>query len=195
MIPIRQELDPSRLEPLSEEEREAAEDAGELDGNHHYSDLSFATWDDVAYALKVEGRLIAGWEAAGNPDAVLAELDELRESEEERDALWQLELGVAAPVMALNVMGAHTALSCNGGQFGGTHLRDCPSIRFYPQRASIEDLLSLARASAVGLVNEEGRALLYAVDVRKLQKFAALAIERHGHVGSTLAAGTRTSQQ
>lgn len=195
MIPIRQELDPSRLEPLSEEEREAAEDAGELDGNHHYSDLSFATWDDVAYALKVEGRLIAGWEAAGNPDALLAELDELRESEEERDALWQLELGVAAPVMALNVMGAHTALSCNGGQFGGTHLRDCPSIRFYPQRASIEDLLSLARASAVGLVNEEGRALLYAVDVRKLQKFAALAIERHGHVGSPLAAGTRTSQQ
>lgn len=182
MIPIqiRQELDPSSLEALSEEQREAAEDAGELDGNHHYSDLSFATWDDVAYALEVEGRLIAHWHAFEDRGAVLAELDERRESEDEREALWQLELGVAAPVMALNVLGAHTALSCNGGQFGGAHLRDCPSIRFYPQRAAIEDLLGLARASGVGLVNEEARALLYAADVRDLQRFAATALQRHG---------------
>lgn len=182
MIPpvIRQELDPSRLETLPEAEREAADEGGELDGNQVYLDLSGATWSDVAHALEIEARLIAAYEAAANPELVLAQHAQMQESEEEREALWYLELGMAAPVMALNVLGAHTSLSCNGGAFGGVHLRRFPSVRFYPQSASIETLLDLARESNVGLKEEEGRSLLYAAKVTDLQRFAALALERHG---------------
>ena len=180
MIPkIRQELDAARMSVLSEEALEAADEAGELDGNQQYLDLSCATWADVAYALEVEARLIQEIKRSDDPEAVLLLIEEMRDGDDEREALWYLELGVAAPVMALNALGAHTALSCNGGEFGGHHLRPCPSIRFYPREASVERLLSLARESGVGLMEEEGRAVLYAVQVEDLQRFAALALERH----------------
>ena len=182
MIPpvIYQELDPRRLDVLSEDAREAAEEAGELDGNQHYVDLSGATWGDVTYALEVESRLISELEACDDPLDVLERLDDGRDLEDERGALWYLEVGVAAPVMALNALGAHTVLSCNGGAFGGVHLRDWPSIRFYPQVVQIDQLLELARDCGVGLLEEEGRALLYAAAVRDLQRFAAVALERYG---------------
>lgn len=182
MIPLRicQKLNSNRLDVLSEDARSAAEEAGELDGNQHYLDLSAGTWSDVAHALEAEARLIREVEESDNPSEVLRYLDEARDLEDERASLWQLELGVIAAVMALNALGAHTVLSCNGGAFGGIHLRDCPSIRFYPQTASIEQLLSLARDSGVGLVEEERRAVLYANTVQDLQRFAALALERHG---------------
>jgi hypothetical protein len=182
MIPpvIRQELDASRLDVLSEDARDAAEEAGELDGNQHYLDLSAATWGDVAYALETEARLLRELEACDDPADILERLYEARDLEDEREALWHLELGVAAPVMALNALGGHTALSCNGGAFGGIHLRDRPSIRFYPQAAQIGRLLELARDSGVGLVEEEGKAVLYAATVQDLQRFAALAFRRYG---------------
>lgn len=181
MIPlILQELDPARLCVLSEDARDAADEAGELDGNQHYLDLSAASWADVAYALEAEAKLMQELEGCDDLDAALLRLEEARDSDDERDALWYLELGVAAPVMALNALGAHTALSCNGGAFGGTHLRAFPSIRFYPHAASVEQLLTLARDCGVGLLEEEGRAVLYAAHVEDLQRFAALALERHG---------------
>ena len=169
---------------LSEEAREAADEAGELDGNQQYLDLSCATWADVAYALEVETRLIREVKASNDPEGVLLLIEEARDRNDEREALWYLELGVAAPVMALNALGAHTALSCNGGEFGGHHLRPYPSIRFYPLEASVERLLSLARESGVGLVEEEGRAVLYAAQVEDLQRFAALLLDRHCESGA-----------
>lgn len=181
MIPkIRQELNPARLCVLTEEVRDAADEAGELDGNQQYLDLSCATWADVAYALEVEARFIQELKGSDDPEAILLRIEESRDLDDEQEALWYLELGVAAPVMALNALGAHTALSCNGGEFGGRHLRPYPSIRFYPREAPVEQLLSLARESGVGLVEEEGRAVLYAARVEDLQRFAALALERHG---------------
>lgn len=177
---IRQELDQTRLEHLSEQDREAADELGELDGNQHYIDLSLATWDDVAYALREEGRLMELLQDCDDPSATLAMMQEAAGAQEERDMLWYLELGVAAPVMALNALGAHTALSCNGAAFGGVHLRDRPSIRFYPGDAAIDQLLELARDSGAGLVDEDGRALLYAHTVLDLQRFATLALERYG---------------
>jgi hypothetical protein len=175
-LPIRQELDSSRLQPLSEEARDAADESGELDGNQHYLDLSAANWTDVAYALEAETKLIG----CDDPPAALQILQEKWDLEDEREVLWHLELGVAAPVLALNALGAHTALSCNGGAFGGQHLREVPSVRFYPQTAKIDDLLALARDSGAGLVEEDGRALLYAPDIQCMQRFAALALERYG---------------
>jgi hypothetical protein len=82
--------------------------------------------------------------------------------------------------MALNALGAHTALSCNGGAFGGVHLRNRPSVRFYIQNLSVEVLLQLARDAHVGPAEEEGRVLLYGRSVLDLQRFAALALERYG---------------
>jgi hypothetical protein len=177
---IRQDLDAARLDDLSDHALEAADEAGELDGNHHYIDLSTATWSDVAYALAEEERLIRELEDAADPGDLEASLCEARDLEDEREALWHLDVGVASPVMALNAVGAHTALSCNGGVFGGKHLRDCPSIRFYPRHAPLDGLLEAARASGVGLIEEEGRALLYAGSVQDLQRFARELLARFG---------------
>lgn len=177
---IRRELDPGRLDVLTEDVLDAAEETGELDGNQHYLDLSAATWRDVAYALETEGKLIGQLQACDDPADVLQRLEETRSLEDEREALWYLEVGVAAPVMALSALGAHTTMSCNGGAFGGIHPRDWPSIRFYPQKAQLDRLLGLARDSGVGLVEEEGRAVLYALTVQDFQRFAALALERYG---------------
>jgi hypothetical protein len=179
ILSVRQQLDPSRLQVLSEDARDAADESGELDGNQHYLDLSAASWADVAYALEAEAILIQRLAGFDNPQTGLQRFDEERDVDDEREALWYLELGVAAPVLALNALGAHTVLSCNGGAFGGQHLREVPSICFYPQTAGVDELLALARESGVGLVEEEGRALLYAPDVQGLQRFAALALERH----------------
>jgi hypothetical protein len=182
ILPIHQELDPSKLLSLSEEALDVADEAGELDGNQHYVDLSTVDWADVAFALQAETKLIQQMLGCDDYAEALERLEEEQDVDDERAALWHLELGVAAPVLALNALGAHTALSCNGGAFGGQHLRDLPSIRFYPQSAGVEDLLALARDSEVGLVEEEGRALLYASDVQGLQRFAALALKRYGNL-------------
>jgi len=177
---IRQDLDVTRLEVLSDEALDAADDAGELDGNHHYVDLSTSTWADVAYALTEEGRLIRELEHSADPTGQEAKLYEARDLEDEREALWHLDVGVAAPVMALNALGAHTALSCNGGVFGGAHLRDYPSVKFYMRHAPLDGLLEAARASKVGLIEEEGLALLYAGSVQDLQRFASELLARFG---------------
>lgn len=180
MLVIRQDLDATRLDVLSDDAIEAADEAGELDGNHHYVDLSTATWADVAYALLEEDRLIHELEDSADPAGLESRICEARGLEDEREALWHLDVGVAAPVMALNALGAHTALSCNGGVFGGEHLRDYPSVRFYPRHAPLEGLLDAARASSVGLIEEEGLALLYAGSVQDLQRFAREILARFG---------------
>lgn len=179
-IEIRHDLNVSRLDLLSEEMRDAADESGELDGNSHYNDLSVASWNDVAHALVSEASLIHKLEASSDPAAEERAIYEARDGSEDRDVLWHLDVGVAAAVMALNALGAHTVLSCNGAEFGGTHFRDYPSIRFFPHEAEIDELLDLARNSGVGLVEEDGRALLYGRTVRDLQCFAALALERSG---------------
>ncbi|MBS0298178.1 MAG: hypothetical protein JSR45_17905 [Proteobacteria bacterium] len=177
---IRQNLDLSLLEILSDEALDAADDVGELDGNQHYSDLSIATWDDVRFALEREASLIEEIARALDPAAAEQTALEARDDDDEREALWHLDIGVAAAVVALNALGAHTVLSCNGGAFGGSHLRDFPSIRFCPRRVRVEVLLELARDSDVGLDVEEHRALLYGRSIEDMQRFAALALERFG---------------
>lgn len=179
-VEIRRHLDASQLDVLSEEERDAADEVGELDGNHHYVDLSASAWDDVAYALVSESQLIQRLEAADDPAAEENAIYEARDLEEEREALWHLDIGVASAVMALNALGAHTVLSCNGGEFGGQHVRDCPCIRFFPNGADVTRLLALASQSDIGLVEEDRLALLYGHKVRDLQRFAALALEQFG---------------
>lgn len=176
--PIKRDLTEAQLCVLTEAEREAAEDEGELDGNQHYQDLGAATWEQVKRALKTEQRLLQSFATARDPEAAEAAFNEQRVLGDEEGALWWLDVGVAAPVLALNALGAHTVLSCNGGAFGNSHQRTYPSIRFYPGEARLEDLLELASEAAIGLTAEDGRGLLYAHDLKALQRFASLALER-----------------
>jgi len=179
-VVIRHEFEPDRLERLSDAALEAADDAGELDGNQHYQDLTLASWDDVRFALEQEAALIRELEASEDPAATEQAIADRRDDLEEREALWHLDIGMASAVMALNALGAQTSLSCNGGAFGGPHPGPFPCIRFYPGDAALEHLLEMAKDSGAGLIEEKGRLLLYADDVRVLQKFAALGVERFG---------------
>lgn len=181
---IHQALDANRLEVLSDEARENADEAGELDGNQHYVDLSAATWDDVAYALEAKARLIRQLETSADPSGEEQRLYDTRGLDNEREALWHLDVGVAAAVVALNALGAHTALSCNGGAFGSAHQRHQPTITFYPQDVPVERLLELARDSDVGLTDEQGRGALYPRTVQEFLRFAALAFGRYGQPNS-----------
>lgn len=179
-VVIRHEFEPDRLERLSDAALEAADDAGELDGNQHYQDLTLATWDDVRFALEQEAALIRELEASEDPAATEQAIADRRDDLEEREALWHLDVGMASAVMALNALGAQTSLSCNGGVFGGPHPRPSPCIRFYLGAASPEHLLELAKDSGAGLIEEEARLLLYADSVQVMQRFAALGAERFG---------------
>lgn len=175
-IEIRQALDLTSLEALSDEDADAADDDGYLDGNQHYQDLRTSTWQDVRYALAKEADLTQVFLAAEHPDVAERDFYAARNPDSEQESLWGLDVGVAAAVMALNALGAHTALSCNGGAFGGEHFRDVPCVRFFPGNAPLNYLLELAGQVQVGLVEEDGRALLYGRTILDLQRFASAAL-------------------
>jgi hypothetical protein len=175
-IKIRQALDFSSLEALSDEDADEADDDGYLDGNQHYQDLRASTWQDVRYALAREENLTRTFLDAEHPDLAERDFYAARNLDDEQESLWGLDVGVAAAVVALNVLGARTSLSCNGGAFGGEHFRDMPCVRFFPGSASQNYLLKLAGQARVGLVEENGRALLYGRTIRDLQRFAAAAL-------------------
>lgn len=176
-LEIRRELEPGELDGLSEAAADAADEEGYLDGNQHYQDLRTASLDDVRFALERERNLIQVFAAAADPAAAELAFMDSRDPDDERLALWNLDVGIAAPVLALGVLGAHTVLSCNGGAFGSPHFRDIPCIRFYPATANLEVLLDLAARAGVGLVAEGRRGLLYARSILDLQLFATLALD------------------
>lgn len=182
-VVIVQTLDSSLLEALSESDADAADEDGYLDGNQHYQDMRTSTWSDVRYALVVERSLIVTIAQSSDPEAAERECCEQRSLVSEREGLWNLDVGVAAAVLALNALGGHTSLSCNGGAFGGGHASSVPSIRFFRGSASVDLLVRLAREARVGLVNEGGRGLLYGASVHDLQRFAAVALAQHDGEG------------
>ena len=176
-VEIRQALDLGSLEALSDEAADAADDDGYLDGNQHYQDLRASTWHDVRFALAHEADLIHAFLDSEYPDVAERDFYDTRDLDNEQESLWGLDVGVASAVVALNALGAHTALSCNGGAFGGEHFRDRPCIRFYIGTASLEHLLDLARQAQIGLVEEDARALLYGQTVLDLMRFASAALD------------------
>jgi hypothetical protein len=178
-LEIRRELEAASLSILSDDAADLAEEEGHLDGNQHYQDLRTASWDDVRFALEREDSLIRAFSTASSPAEAEAAFDGDRDPDDEREALWGLDVGVASAVTALGALGAQTTLSCNGGAFGNPHFRDAACVRFYPAGASIEALLSLAERADVGLVQEGGCALLYARSIMDLQTFARLALGSH----------------
>jgi hypothetical protein len=176
-VDIRRDLDLSRLERLSEEAAEIADEEGALDGNQHYQDLSAASWEDVRDALEREATLIELFAGADNAADLESRFYGNCDPDDDRASLWNLDVGVAAAVLALNALGAHTCSSCNGGAFDGVHAADMPCVRFFPGDASAEVLVRLAKAAGAGLIEDEGRAVLYGRTVLDLQRFAVAALE------------------
>lgn len=164
-IEVIRDLDPERLRPLDDKE------ASTVDGmmlNHGYVDvrgcdateLDDAIGDETAFFDEVSG-------LGDDPDAVLELLDNyFTESENPFD------VGVAAAVVAISMVGGVPISSCNGGWFGDDHSSSVPHILFSIAPAEIGIIQTAAEAAACGLTNNGAYAELYADELPKLLNFA-----------------------
>lgn len=170
--PIEHSLDVENLAVLTDDEADMAADEGLLAGNQHYQDLQDCDVDDLAFAIQLERKLIERVFSSVDPALEEVAIAEARPADDEREALWHLDVGVAAAVVALVVLGAHTVLSCNGGEYGRTHTFATPQIRAYIAAASAEQLVELARRAGVGVRQEDGLIVLYAPSCQGFLMFA-----------------------
>lgn len=172
-----QALDLTGLAVLSVAEIEAAEDEGFLAGNQEYLDLSFLSVTDLADCISREDQLLGQFRGA--PDSGAAERAFLanREVQDDVEALWHLDVGVAAATVALIASGAHPFLSCNGGVLGAHHSRPHPLVRFYLQNLAPRHLGDWLAGSGLSLSNEEGILVLHAERLEPFSVFARLALE------------------
>ena len=176
-ILIRREVDAARLAAITPNAA-AAEDEG-FEGNRSYQDLRHLPWAFVAEALDRERTFIARLCSAADIDAEADRLEEER-IEEFDDPLWGLDVGVAGSTLALSALGCTPFYSCNGGVLGGSHATAHPLVAFYLPLNLVDSLLLLAEAADAGmLLDEYGRARLYAGDVGPMLAFAEAAITSH----------------
>lgn len=173
---IQQALDVSTLAALSEAELDAAEDDGVLGGNQHYQDLQSCTLDDLRFALAQERALLDRLGQVKDSAEAEALFNGDRPPDDERYALWHLDIGVASAVLAVVALGGHAVLSCNGGAFGAAHAFSTPQVRFYLADASPHLLLRLAEDAGLGLTQEDGIVVLYGRSVEDFWRFASLAL-------------------
>jgi hypothetical protein len=185
-IPLRREVDASRLVVIDRTTLEAADEAGFLEGNAMFQDLSGCTWADAVIAVAAEAALIARLTTAEDLETEAQRVDEERyDAFEDADALWNLDVGVIGAVIALSALGCAPVGSCNAGGFGGHHQAQHPYVTFFLPAAAVAEVLALAEAAHVGLiVDEEGRAQLYADRDLGLAVFAQLALVRQGSEAS-----------
>src|ERR1700716_1490756 len=121
-VEVQRVLDTQSLHVVSEAEAEAAEDEGFLGGNQYYQDLRGWTWSEVRAVLDAEARAIARIALSADPAAAEARFEDERDADEDPiEALFGLDVGVAAAVLALSALGAMPYISCNAGSFGGPH--------------------------------------------------------------------------
>lgn len=172
LAPIEQSLDVKKLAVLTDDEVDAADEEGLLAGNQHYQDLQDCNVADLEFAIQLESKLIERLVRSADPAREEAAIAEERPADDERAALWHLDVGVAAAVVALVALGAHTVISCNGGEYGRTHTFATPQIRAYIAAASAEHLVDLGCRAGVGVRQEDGLVLLYAPSCRAFLMFA-----------------------
>lgn len=172
-----QALDLTGLAVLSVAEIEAAEDEGFLGGNQEYLDLSFLSVADLADCITREDQLLR--QLRGAPDSGAAERAFIasRKVQDDVEALWHLDVGVAAATVALIAAGAHPFLSCNGGVLGAHHSRQHPLVRFYLQDLAPQHLRDWLAGSDLTLSNEEGVLVLHAEQLEPFSVFARLALK------------------
>jgi hypothetical protein len=174
LAPIEQSLDVENLAVLTDDE---ADEEGLLAGNQHYQDLQDCDVADLEFAIQLERKLID--RLVGSADSAREEsaIAEERPADDERAALWHLDVGVASAVVAMVVLGAHTVLSCNGGEYGRAHTFATPQIRAYIAAASADQLVVLSRRAGVGVRQEDGLVVLYAPSCRAFLMFAEQTLE------------------
>lgn len=128
-----------------------------------YIDLRGLTWEDACEALKLERDILI--RVTGDLAAAGESL-----SDDEYYALYGLDVGVAAAVVALSAANCAPFTSCNGEV---RHHEAHPCIGFYCRKGRVRNLLKAAEVARCGLVNGEGGFLvLYAASVAPLLLFA-----------------------
>ena len=173
---IQRAIDVDALAVLSDAELDAAEDDGVLGGNQHYQDLQACTVDDLRFALRQERALLDQFAQVADSAEAETLVNADRPPDDERHALWHLDIGVVSAVLAVVALGGHAVLSCNGGAFGGVHAFSTPQVRFYLADASPDLLLRLAEGAGIGLTQEDGLVVLYGRSTAEFWKFACLAL-------------------
>lgn len=176
-------LDRSLLDVLTEDELDAAEDEG-LGGNGEYQDLRDCDVDDLRAALIRESEALQT--VLCSPDSAVAEeaYKAARPMDDERSALWHLDLGVAGAVVALVTLGAHPVLSCNGGTFGTPHTFSAPLIWLYLEDADPDRLVGLANRAGIELSVWDGKIVMSAGRIEAFHRLACLVLEAAGTLSS-----------
>ena len=155
---IEQSVEPSRLDWPPESDL-----ASEESFVRGYVDLRGLTWEDACEALKLERDILV--REAGDLSAVEESL-----SGEEYCALYGLDVGVAAAVVALSAANCAPFASCSGGV---GHHEAHPCIGFYCRKGRVRNLLKAAESARCGLGDGEyGFLVLYAQSVAPLLLFA-----------------------
>jgi hypothetical protein len=168
-------LDRSLLYVLTEAELDAAEDDG-LGGNGEYQDLQACGMDDLREAVAVEAEALRRVRCSSDPAGAEDAYRDGLPMDDERAALWHLDLGVGAACVALVTLGAHPVLSCNGGEFGAVHAFPSPLIRFYLADADPEHLVDLANRAGIRLSVWEGKIVMQADSTEAFHQFGRLAL-------------------
>lgn len=165
-------IDVRKLAILSPEDADAADDTGILAGNQHYQDLQLCSVADLRNALSYEVDLMTAFRSGA--DAAVAEnhFSDERPLDDERLALWHLDVGVASAVIAMVILGCHPVLSCNGGEFGNTHSFAAPQIRAYLGSADLDALIIAISRAEIRLAQDEGLLVLTASSCDAFVAFA-----------------------
>ena len=176
----RRLIDPSCLRRLTDDELDVADEEGDLAGNQHYLDLRATSLSDLAHALDWEGALILQVRRSKDPAEAELAVYASRPPDDERESLWNMDLGVASASVALAVAGACPFTSCNGGAFGGVHDKARPQVRFYLQDAELDALSEWAEQAGAWIEVRDDALTLVAQDLDILLRFAQIAARALG---------------
>jgi hypothetical protein len=168
-------LDRSQLAVLTEAELDAADDDG-LGGNGEYQDLQACDIDDLREAVAVEAESLRRVRSSSDPAGAEDAYKDGLPMDDERAALWHLDLGVGAACVALVTLGAHPVLSCNGGEFGALHAFPSPLIRLYLEDADPVRLVDLANRTGIELGIWEGKIVMQADSTEAFHQFGRLVL-------------------
>jgi hypothetical protein len=141
--------------------------------NRGYQDLRGLTWDDASRVLKLERGIIT--RGAGDLGVATESM-----SDSESGSLGDLDLGVAAVVVALSAAQCAPISSCNGSP---GHNEAYPLVAFYCRKGRMRDILKVAELTDCGLHNgNSGTLVVYAGNVHRLMSFAEALIERRNRL-------------
>lgn len=108
LAPIEQSLDVENLAVLTDDQADTADEEGLLAGNQHYQDLEDCGVADLEFAIQLESQLVEHLVRSADLAREESAIAEERPAGDVRAALWHLDVGLAAAVVALVVLGTHT---------------------------------------------------------------------------------------